>query len=50
MSLSDWAENAWLQAHETSEREIDGLLSIVERELRDSQVPAISTDGRFAHA
>jgi hypothetical protein len=50
MSLSDWAKNGWLKVHRTSKQEIEGLLSIVERELKDSQVDGISSDGRFSHA
>ena len=50
MSLSDWERNDWLKAHKTSRQEIDGLLSIVEREIKDAQVAGISSDGRFTHA
>ena len=50
MSLSDWAKNDWLKAHKTSQEELDGLFSIVERELRDSQIMGVSADGRFNHA
>ena len=50
MSLDDWVKNDWLKVHQTSRQEIDGLFSIVERELRDAQVPGISADGKFNHA
>jgi hypothetical protein len=50
MSLSDWAKNDWLKAHKTSRQEIDGLFSIVAREIADSQVKGISSDGKFTHA
>jgi hypothetical protein len=50
MSLSDWAKNDWLKAHKTTQQEIDGLFSIVERELKDSQISGISSDGKFTHA
>ena len=50
MSLNDWAKNDWLKTHKTTKQEIDGLFSIVERELRDSQVNGISSDGKFTHA
>jgi hypothetical protein len=50
MSLNDWAKNDWLKTHKTSKEEISGLLSIVERELQDSQVDGISSDGKFTHA
>lgn len=47
MSLEIWARNDWLKPHETSRQELDGLLSIVARELADSQVEGVSADGRF---
>lgn len=50
MSLEIWARNDWLKPHETSRQELDGLLSIVARELADSQVEGVSADGRFNHA
>jgi hypothetical protein len=50
MSLQDWAKNDWLKAHTPSKQELQGLLSIVERELRDSAVDGLSADGRFNHA
>ena len=50
MSLQDWAKNDWLRAHEASKQEIRGLLSIVDRELHDSGVRALSADGKFNHA
>ena len=50
MSLSDWAKNDWLKVHKTTKQEIAGLFSIVERELQDSQVAGISSDGKFTHA
>ena len=45
MSLSEWAKNDWLKPHKTSKQEIAGLFSIIERELRDSQIEELSTDG-----
>ena len=50
MSLSEWAKNDWLRSHKTSKQELEGLFSIVERELHDSQVKDISADGKFNHA
>jgi hypothetical protein len=50
MSLEDWAKNDWLKAHKTSKQELEGLFSIVSRELRDSEVKGISSDGKFTHA
>ena len=36
MSLSDWEKNGWLKAHQTSREEIQNLLNIVRRDLKDS--------------
>src|SRR5688572_12907668 len=50
MSLDEWLRNDWLKRHKTTKAEVDGLLGIVDRELQDSQVTAVSADGRFNHA
>jgi hypothetical protein len=50
MSLSDWVKNDWLKPHRTTAQELEGLFSIVERELRDAQIAGISSDGKFSHA
>lgn len=49
MSLKQWADNGWLKAHRTSQKEIRRLLSIVERDLNDAQRD-ISSDWRFGIA
>ena len=49
MTLNQWSENGWLRSHQTSFREIDGLLRIVERDLKDAVVP-LSDDWRFGIA
>ena len=50
MSLEKWAEYGWLKAEPTSRDEIKGLLTIVERDLKDANVPAVSEDRRFEAA
>ena len=50
MTLSAWAKNDWLKSHQTSKQEIAGLLSIVEREVKDAAIDGISSDGKFNHA
>jgi hypothetical protein len=50
MSLEKWAEYNWLRREPTTSDEIQGLLSIVERGLRDAEVTSISTDLRFVAA
>lgn len=50
MSLENWVEYGWLKAEPTSRDEIRSLLTIVERDLKDSKVAAISEDRRFEAA
>ncbi len=50
MSLEDWVKNGWLVQHKTSKREIQNLLGIIERDLKDCKVREISADWRFAIA
>jgi hypothetical protein len=50
MSLEQWLRNNWLQRSEPTIAEIQQLLQVVDRELADAQVPAVSVDGRFQHA
>ena len=44
--MSDWARNGWLTAHTTSADEIRELFAIVERDLPDSSVAALSPEWR----
>ena len=50
MSLQDWLDRNDLKPHQTSPREIADLLEVVERDLKDASVTAISPDRRFATA
>ena len=50
MSLEKWAEYGWLKAEPTSRDEIKNLLTIVDRDLKDANVSAISEDRRFEAA
>src|SRR6202162_3116786 len=50
MSLEKWAEYGWLKAEPTSRDEIKSLLTIVDRDLKDANVAAISEDQRFEAA
>jgi hypothetical protein len=49
MSLKDWADNRWLRPHVTSKKEIQNLLGIVARDLKDAR-GSISPDWRFGIA
>lgn len=47
MRLEKWLEYGWLKKEPTSPDEIKGLLAIVDRDLKDASVAAISEDRRF---
>lgn len=49
MTLKQWAENGWLRPHKTSQKEIDNLLRIIDRDLLDAK-GEISLDSRFGIA
>lgn len=49
MTLRQWADNGWLDAHVTSASEIANLLAIVDRDLADAG-GEISPDWRFGIA
>ena len=50
MSLQKWVEFGWLRPHQSSKKEIEGLLSIVGRDLADARQERISADWRFGIA
>src|SRR5512140_3683042 len=50
MSLEKWAEFGWLKAEPTSRDEIQSLFAIVDRDLKDANITAISDDRRFEAA
>ncbi len=50
MTLQRWSENGWLRRHKPSVQEIRDLLKIVDRDLRDCQATAVSTDWQFGIA
>lgn len=50
MSLEKWAEYGWLKPEPTSRDEIRSLLTIVDRDLKDANVAALSEDRRFEAA
>lgn len=49
MSLKNWEDNDWLKAEPTSKDEIQNLLVIVERDMKDAE-GSISTDWQFGIA
>lgn len=50
MSLEKWVEYGWLKREPTSAEEVSGLLSIIERDLKDANVKGVSDDRRFEAA
>jgi len=50
MSLADWANNGWLRRHQTSSQEIGNLMSIVDRDIKDSKSKGLSADWKFGIA
>ena len=50
MTLKQWSNNGWLRTHRTSRQEIENLLGIVERDIKDASQGEISTDWSFGIA
>ncbi len=50
MSLKDLLDQGKLRAHKTSKKEIENLLAIARRDIKDSKVENLSLDRRFACA
>lgn len=49
-SLKQLLDEGKLRVHKTSKSEMAGLLKIVERDIKDAKIEALSTDRRFATA
>jgi uncharacterized protein (UPF0332 family) len=50
MTLQKWVEFGWLRQHQSSRKEVEGLLSIVDRDLESARVEQLSPDWRFGIA
>lgn len=50
MSLQLWLKNNWIRKHSSSPQEINNLLEIVERDIRDAEFREVSPDWRFGIA
>ncbi len=50
MSLQDWLNEGRLKTHKTSQKEIEQLFAVFERDMADARTEAFSADGRFAVA
>ena len=47
MSLTDWLGSRWIVAHEPSRDEIADLMAVVDRDLKDASLAALSSDQRL---
>jgi uncharacterized protein (UPF0332 family) len=50
MNLKDLLSQGKLRAHKTSKREVNNLLAIAGRDIKDAKIEALSLDRRFACA
>ena len=50
MSLKNWCDNGWLTDHKTNPQEIEDLLAVAERDLKDSSAASLSPDWQLAIA
>lgn len=50
MSLQDWLNEDKLSPHTTNPKEVQSLFKVIERDIADAEVTAISADRRFATA
>ena len=50
MSLIDWENNGWIRPHLTSREEINQLLEMVKRDIKDSGQKDLSYDRQFGIA
>jgi len=50
MSLKDLLNQGRLRQHKTSKKEIENLITLVRRDIKDAKVESLSSDRRFACA
>jgi uncharacterized protein (UPF0332 family) len=50
MTLQDWLSEDKLKPHTTSAQEIQNLLRVIDRDIADASIVAVSADRRFATA
>ena len=50
MAWQDLLAHRRIRPHDTTKQELDGLRELINRDLLDAQVPALSADRRFATA
>lgn len=48
MSLEAWMESRFIVKHETNRQEISDLCQIIQTDLKDAHIPALSPDRRLA--
>ena len=47
MTLEKWAENGWLKTAEPVDEDIESLLSVAQRNIKDSRVKGLSDDSVY---
>jgi uncharacterized protein (UPF0332 family) len=47
MSLENWLNNGWLKRHQTSQTEVQGILGLVSRDIKEACNLTINTDWRM---
>jgi hypothetical protein len=47
MSVADWVKNGWLVAHWPTASEMQRLVELADRDLKNSQVTELDADRRF---
>jgi len=50
MSLKDLLNQGRLRQHKTSKKEIENLLALVKRDIKDAKIEGLSSDRKFACA
>jgi hypothetical protein len=50
MSFQTWVDYGWLKTHQSSPEEIGNLFGIIDRDLKDCEVPGLSPDARLERA
>ena len=50
MSLKDWLSNGWLVEHKTSPQEIEDLISLADRDLRNATVSGLDPEWQLIMA
>ena len=47
MTLKDWLENRWVEAHESSAAEVENQLRMIERDIRNAKISDVDSEWRL---